>query len=128
MSNDKAIELCNMGLQCDQAGRMAEALKYYKKAAELGSAKAMYNIGVCYYYGDGVEKDLKTAAAWYERAAEGGDGDGLFSIAYCYLTGTGVERNDRMFDYWYERAGEHFEARYRIAQLILETDPVTKKV
>ena len=123
MNNDKAIELCNLGLECDQAGRIAEALEYYRKAAQLGSAKAMYNIGVCYYNGDGVEQDAGTAAKWYERAAEEGDGDGIFAIAYCYLTGTGVEKDAAKFDYWYDRAGNHHDARYRIAKLILETDP-----
>jgi len=38
----------------------AEAVKWYRKAADQGYAKAQYNLGVMYYSGDGVpENDVK---------------------------------------------------------------------
>ena len=35
----------------------AEAVKWYRKAAEQNDAGAQYNLGVCYANGDGVAKD-----------------------------------------------------------------------
>jgi TPR repeat protein len=32
-------------------------------------------LGVCYKYGEGVTKNLETAASWYKKAAEQGDTD-----------------------------------------------------
>ena len=49
---------------------IAEAVKWYQKAAEQGSADAQYKLGVCYEKGEGVEKDAVEAAKWYQEAAE----------------------------------------------------------
>ena len=32
-------------------------MKWYRKAAEQNYAEAQYNLGVCYYNGQGVAKD-----------------------------------------------------------------------
>ena len=52
---------------------MAEAVKWYRKAAEKGEAGAMFSLGNCYVNGEGVEKDEKEAEKWYRRAADKGD-------------------------------------------------------
>ena len=36
---------------------VAEAVKWYRKAAEQGDKDAQHNLGVCYEYGEGVEQD-----------------------------------------------------------------------
>ncbi len=33
----------------------------------------MKRLGVCYEYGNGVQKDIVEAATWYKRAADLGD-------------------------------------------------------
>ena len=43
-----------------------------KKAAEQGDAVAQLNLGNGYYFGNGVEKDLKQAVYWYQKAADQG--------------------------------------------------------
>ena len=48
----------------------AEAVKWYRKAAEQNLAKAQYNLGVCYAHGEGVVKDQVEAVKWYRKAAE----------------------------------------------------------
>ena len=50
----------------------AEAVKWYRKAAEQGDAPAQYNLGVMYGEGRGVGKDEAEAAKWYRKAAEQG--------------------------------------------------------
>ena len=45
----------------------------YEKAAALGDAAAMFNLGVLYENGRGVQRDLSEARRWFEKAAEAGD-------------------------------------------------------
>ena len=46
-----------------------EAVKWYGKAAEQGNAKAQFNLGVAYYKGEGVAKNLVEGYAWNHLAA-----------------------------------------------------------
>ena len=48
----------------------AEAVKWYRKAADQGYAKAQYNLGVCYTQGTGGPQDSAEAVKWYRNAAE----------------------------------------------------------
>jgi uncharacterized protein len=47
----------------------AEAVKWYRKAAEQGYTNAQTNLGVCYAKGDGVIKDPVEAHAWWNVAS-----------------------------------------------------------
>ena len=47
-----------------------EAVKWYRKAADQGNAKAQHNLGVMYYNGMGVAQDYTEAVKWYRKAAE----------------------------------------------------------
>ena len=47
-----------------------EALKWCRKAADQGHAKAQYTLGWMYETGDGVEKDYVEAYAWWNIAAK----------------------------------------------------------
>ena len=47
----------------------SKALELWKRAAELGCGEAYYNIGVVYYHGEGVERDMNKARHYYELAA-----------------------------------------------------------
>ena len=44
-----------------------EAVKWYSKAADLGSYEAIYNLGQCYENGYGVEKNVTAAIFMYKR-------------------------------------------------------------
>jgi TPR repeat protein len=48
---------------------LAEALKWFEKAAALGNIDAMNNISAMYNVGHGVSQDLAKAREWYEKAA-----------------------------------------------------------
>jgi len=43
-----------------------------RKAAEQGDANAQCELGVCYDFGRGVEKNSRKAVSWYKKAAEQG--------------------------------------------------------
>ena len=55
----------------------AEAVKWYRKAAEQGDAVAQYNLGVMYKKGDGVPQDYVQAHVWFNLAAAKGDKDAV---------------------------------------------------
>lgn len=49
-----------------------DAVQWYKKAADLGNAQALYNIAWFYDRGRGVKKDAQEAARWMESALRAG--------------------------------------------------------
>ena len=51
----------------------AEAVRWYRKAAEQGHAVAQNKLGVRYARGEGVARDYAEAVRWYRKAAEQGD-------------------------------------------------------
>lgn len=56
-------------------------------------AMILFEIGACYEYGLGTERDYAEAAYYYELAAGLGDPDAAQQVADCYLHGHGVSRD-----------------------------------
>ena len=52
----------------------AVAEKWYRKAAEQGSAEAQNNLGLMFVLGRGVPQDDVEAVKWYRKAAKQGYG------------------------------------------------------
>ena len=50
----------------------AEAIRWYRLAADRGYAKAQYNLGCAHWNGEGVEEDKAEAIKWFRRAAQQG--------------------------------------------------------
>ena len=72
----------------------AQALSWYRKAAEQGHASAQTQLGNCYYKGNGVAKDQAQAVTWWRKAADQGDAQAQFMLALCFDGGlAGVEKN-----------------------------------
>ena len=51
----------------------AEAVRWYRLAAEQGNAIAQFNLGVTYANGQGVLKDSVLAHMWYNIASANGN-------------------------------------------------------
>ncbi len=62
----------NDGWVASQKGDYKTAFNEWKPLAELGDAKAQYNLGQMYRKGQGVSQDDKQAVKWYRKAAEQG--------------------------------------------------------
>ena len=45
-------------------------MKWYRKAAEQGVARAQFNLGECCYDGVGIAQDKAEAVKWFQKAAE----------------------------------------------------------
>ncbi len=50
----------------------AEAIRWYRLAAEQGYAGAQFNLGLMYFSGEGVPPDEMEAVRWIQLAAEQG--------------------------------------------------------
>ena len=51
----------------------AEAVKWYRKAADQGDVPGQFGLGGCYYYGWGVQQDYEAAYTWFSLAEANGD-------------------------------------------------------
>ncbi|EKO3817693.1 tetratricopeptide repeat protein [Vibrio harveyi] len=60
------------------AGRSADALFWFMKAAEQDSAEGKIQVGLCYLRGTGTDKSMVKACYWLERAAESGSAEAMF--------------------------------------------------
>ena len=68
----------------------AEAVRWYRLAAEQGHASAQFNLGVRYATGRGVLKDDAEAVRWYRLAAEQGHARAEFNLGVMHADGRGV--------------------------------------
>ena len=84
----------------------AEAVKWYRKAAEQGNAAGQTGLGTCYVQGTGVPKDVAEAVKWFRKAAEQGDATGQANLARCYEEGIGVPEDIAEAIKWYLKSAE----------------------
>ena len=69
-------------------GRYEEAAQMLRKAAELGHAKAMSDLGALYRDGIGVSQDWEEAVKWWTKAVQAGDSDAIYNVGvYHYKQG-----------------------------------------
>ena len=64
-----------------------EALKLARKAAELGSAHAMWILGLAYEHGRGVDADMDNAIVCFKKGAELGDANSMHNLGCIYMEG-----------------------------------------
>jgi TPR repeat protein len=67
-----------------------KAVKWYTESSEKGNSVAMFNLGMCYKYGDGVDMDKTKGFELFEQSALLGSSGAMNNVAYCYETGEGV--------------------------------------
>ena len=100
-----------------KARNFAEAVKWYRKAAEQGNADAQFNLGYCYLTGQGVSQDYTKAVMLYRKAAEQGLAHAQYSLGSCYEYGQGVLQDIHEATIWYWKAAKQ---KYADAKEALE--------
>ena len=83
---------------------LAEAVKWYQKAAGKGSARAQFELGWCYLEGRGVEEDPEKAVGWFRIAAEQGDPEAQYWLGWCCQYGKGVGEDVEEAVKWFRAA------------------------
>ena len=96
-----------------------QAAKYFAEAARQGNAEGMYNLGMLYDRGHGVEKNHSLATQLYEEAATQpaqlpnsnrpniGVAEAQHSLGLRYNNGIDVSQNFAIAAAWYERAAKN---------------------
>lgn len=83
---------------------LAQARRWYEKAALQGNRDAQNSLGYMYWFGRSVPEDKFQGFEWFLRAAEQGHFDAQTKVGYAYANGLGVSRNDRKAVEWYRKA------------------------
>jgi len=100
-----------------------EAVRWYQRAAHHGSPEGMFNLGTCFYNGDGVESNEYAAYIWFLLAQEAGNsvasdavkrsaatmtkndnGDAYVKVADMYGKGEEVPKDDARQLHWLRKA------------------------
>ena len=85
---------------------LAEAVRWYRMAAEQGNAAAQFNLGVAYLNGEaGVLKDPAEAVRWFRMVAEQGNAGAQFNLGILYASGEGVPPDIVLAHMWLNIAG-----------------------
>lgn len=69
------------------------AFEWYRKSAELGSLTGIYNLGLAYFHGIGVNEDKNKATNLFQIAANKNMPEALNQLAIQYINGEIVEKN-----------------------------------
>ena len=83
----------------------AEAVKWYRLAADQGLAQAQFNLGVMYDDGRGVPQDDVQAVQWYRLAADQGHARAQLNLGVMFGTGQGVKQDHVQAHKWFSLAG-----------------------
>jgi TPR repeat protein len=72
--------------------------------AKSGDEKAQYNLGILYYNGQKVEKNLKSSFYWMKRSAEQEKTRAQYFVGLKYLMGEGVDKDRNKAILWTKKA------------------------
>ncbi len=85
---------------------MAEAAKWYQKAADLGFAPAEYRIGNFYEKGIGLTRDIAKSKTWYQLAAQQGNASAMHNLAVLYAMAADGTTDNQSAAHWFQEAAD----------------------
>ena len=102
----------------------AQALTWYRKAAEQGYAQAQLLLGIIYDQGVGVAQDYAQALDWYRKAAEQGYAKAQYNLGAMYDEGLGQEQDYRLAADWYRKAAEqgYAKAQFNLGSMYFKAE------
>ena len=98
---------------------LVEARRWTERAATAGEARAMHNLALYYYKGDGGERNSTKAASWFRKAADLGLVDSQFNLAQLYEFGRGADQNPTEAYKWYLIAAKNGDTSARARAMAL---------
>ncbi|MBK5281401.1 MAG: sel1 repeat family protein [Nitrospiraceae bacterium] len=98
------------GMDANNRGDYATALREWRPLAEQGDALAQYNLGVLYRKGRGMPQDDVQARQWYEKAAAQGQTKAQYNLGILYFNGEGVPKDYQQALRWFRLAADQGEA------------------
>jgi TPR repeat protein len=95
-----------LGLKYYGLRNYAEAVEWYRKAADQGNAKGQFKLGTMYEDGQGVYQDYIEAAKLYRKAADQGDASAQYNLGLFYTDSRGVLQDYAEAAKWFRKAAE----------------------
>lgn len=94
------------------------------------TAEEHFALGLAYYRGTGIQKDLALAIECFRKAAELGHANGQYSLGYAYDHGESVQANRQTALDWYLRAANqgHADAQCSLGYAYYKGDGVAKNL
>ena len=96
------------GLDANDSGDYAAALRLWRPLAEQGHADAQTGLGAMYGMGLGVPQNHAEAVKWYQLAAEQGHARAQHNLGVTYATGQGAPQDYVQAHMWFSLAGSRF--------------------
>jgi formylglycine-generating enzyme len=95
---------------------------WLKRSADQNYLRAVFELGVAFFNGEGTEKNHSLARSLWIKAAEKGNNQAANNIGRLYRDGIGVPKNIELAGKWYERAIKmgNQDAAFQLGSLHLE--------
>lgn len=78
------LEEYQLGLSFYEKGDYTSAVEHFKIGSDAGEPEAVNKLGVCLFYGQGIEKDIPKAISLFEDAAENGCVKAQYNLGFIY--------------------------------------------
>ena len=98
------------GMDANNSGDYATALREWLPLGEQGNAIAQYNLGLLFRKGRGVPQDDVQARKWYDKAAVQGHAKAQYNLGTLYFNGEGVPKDYQQALRWFRLAADQGEA------------------
>ena len=85
-------------------GDYDQAVECFFLGVKDGDIDCQFYLGECYYYGRGVDKNLKAASEWYKKAAENGHAVAQYNLGVLYEKGLGIAADLFEAQSWYRKS------------------------
>jgi len=130
MVNDKFNSffcwLCVKGIRkqfCIVCDYTQEHINRLTSAMNTGGAAEQFEMGLCYYLGDGVEQDYDAAFLWFSKAAEQNYAKAQLYLGECYDSGYGVKQDRKQAGQLFLKAAQQglAEAQFRVTSCFMGT-------
>jgi hypothetical protein len=97
----------------------AEAVRWYRKAADQGDPEGQDGLAFMYSQGHGVAKDFAESLRWYRNAADQGDAKAQNGLGLMYFRGQGVPQDYGEAARWYRKAADqgYAKSQYNLGNL-----------
>ena len=123
-----AEQAYQQGLASYKKGDYPAAVQEFRQAADLGYAKAQYNLGLAYLQGQGVAKNDQEGINWFRKAADQNFAPAQYNVGIAYAQGQGVEKDPRQAVEWLQKAAKQgFDpAQYKLGIMLYQGQGVAR--
>ena len=105
------ISLYSKARQKFLKNELEEAFNFYNKGFEQGEIKCAFGLAVCYYYGEGIKKDVQFANQLFNdyyqpilNLAETGDSEAQYIMCLYYSRGYSIPKMEKEAVKWCEKS------------------------